>query len=402
LYAHLSNEPWLLRGEARGRKFKSFQRKEGEVFVSGDYESATDNLSLEMTQVILGRILERSRFVPEGIKEFAISSLQAEIRYSGGVVDKQQRGQLMGNFLSFPLLCLQNFLAFRYLVPRDVPVKINGDDIVFRSSRSEFDVWAEGVHALGLSLSRGKTLVDPKCFSLNSSFFYATKGRVREVPVIRLKEVGGSVPSAGDFLRFCRNWRGLARTLVGALWLRRHAGQIKACGRSIRGLGIPADNSQVHWSGLGRREAWFRSEHAHLAAPEVEVPVLYRKVSLNVTENWTKLPSDFGHSGALRAEWDKQFRQDCFDHAWSAQGGCREDAESLWWKEVKSTGMETCWRQYCLSLKRKPSLFRGWVRKDLRLRSVPLPERISSYWCPKDQCEKPQASGPILFVGGSS
>lgn len=402
IYQVLSGTSWLLRGEARGRKFKSFQRTDGEVFVSGDYEGATDNLSLEVAQFILSNILARSRYVPEGIKDFAMSSLRAEIRYSAGIVDQQKRGQLMGNFISFPLLCLQNYFAFRYLVPRSVPVKINGDDIVFRAMRVEFDIWAKGVAALGLTLSRGKTLVDPKCFSLNSAFFYADRKRVREVPVIRLKEVEGRIPSAGDFCRFTRNWRGLDRTIVGGLWLRRHAPAIRACGRSIVGLGIPADNSQVHWSGLGRREAWFRSEHAHLAAPEQPIPLLNRKVSRNVTKEWTKLPSSSWHPGRMRKKFLEQFRQDCFDYAWSCQGGCRESAEDLWWEEVKSGSLESCWVQYKASLRRKPGLYRGWVRKDLRLRPVPFPERIKSFWCPLDQIERPQAPGPILFVAGSS
>nr|QRW41672.1 MAG: RNA-dependent RNA polymerase [Picullus virus] len=402
IYAHISDMPWLMRGEARGRKFHSFHRVKGEVFVSGDYESATDNLRLETAELILRTILGRCRNVPAGIAEFAMSSLRAEIRYSDGSSIEQKRGQLMGNLLSFPLLCLQNYLAFKFLVPKPVPVKINGDDIVFRASRSDFDVWSEGVGALGLTLSRGKTLVDPKCFSLNSAFFYADRNRVREVPVIRLKESDGSVPSGGDFSRFCRNWRGMARTLVGALWLRRKSGAIKACGRSVVGLGIPADNSQVHWSGLGRREAWFRAEHAHLAAPEAPVPILNRKVSPNVTKEWTKLPNSSQHPGRKRKEWHQAFIEACFNHAWSDQGGCRESAEDLWWEEVKSSGMETAWRNYKAALRKRPHLYRGWVRFDLRLRSVPLPERVPSFWCPKDQVDLPRAPGHVLFVDGLS
>lgn len=401
IYSVLSGTSWCLRGESRGRKFKSFQRTDGEVFVSGDYESATDNLSVETTEFILRRILSRCRTVPVGIQELALASLRAEIRYSATIV-RQQRGQLMGNLLSFPLLCLQNFLAFRFLVPRSVPVKINGDDIVFRCRPDEFDVWAKGVGALGLTLSRGKTLVDPKCFSLNSAFFYADRKRVREVPVIRLNPIEGKIPSGGDFLRFTRNWRGLARTLVGAFWLRRQASAIRACGRSIVGLGIPADNSQIHWSGFARREAWFRSEHAHLAAPEAPIPILSRKVSPNVTKEWTKLPSSSWHPGWMRKKYEKQFRQDCFDYAWSSQGGCRESAEDLWWEEVKSGSLEHAWCQYKTSLRKKPRLYRGWVRFDLRLRPVPFPERVSSYWCPKDLIGAPQSSGAIVFIGGSS
>lgn len=302
MYNFISGEEWLLRGDARGRKFKAFKAVKGEVFVSGDYESATDNLNTDVAEFILRLILGRSRYVPEGIKEFAISSLRAQIQYSGGIVCHQEKGQLMGNFLSFPLLCLQNYFAFRFLLPRNVPVKINGDDIVFRCLPHEFDAWAEGVSRCGLTLSRGKTMVHRRVFSLNSSFFIASGNRVGEVPVIRMTPSDGRVPSGGDFLRFIRNWRGMARTLVGALWLRHRAPSIKATGRSVSALGIPADNSQLHWSGLAGREAFFRGSRGSPPMPEIPVPILRRGVHLDLMDSWTKMPKSDIHSGRQKKE----------------------------------------------------------------------------------------------------
>jgi hypothetical protein len=37
MYDHLSRFPWLLRGDAKTRKFREFVHVPGEVFVSGDY-----------------------------------------------------------------------------------------------------------------------------------------------------------------------------------------------------------------------------------------------------------------------------------------------------------------------------------------------------------------------------
>jgi len=216
--------------------------------------------------------------------------------------------------------------------------------------------------------------------------------------VIRLKPIDGRIPSGGDFSRFVRNWRGMARTLVGALWLRRRASCIKATGRSIRGLGIPADNSQIHWSGLTRREAWFRSEHAWLAAQESPVPILHRKLSPNVTKEWTKMPKSDLHTGRQKKLWQDEFRQACFSHSWQTSGEVSATAEDLWWDEVRSTGMEHLWTNYRRALRKRPGLFRGWVRYDLRLRSLPGESVVPGYWCPIDRSSDRAPVASLLFV----
>jgi len=83
-----------------------------------------------------------------------MSSLRAKLWYEDcSVPFEQVGGQLMGSLLSFPLLCLQNYIAFRWVFPASVPVKINGDDIVFRSTLDQFDRWSAVVGQLGLRLS---------------------------------------------------------------------------------------------------------------------------------------------------------------------------------------------------------------------------------------------------------
>lgn len=66
LYDSLSRFPWLLRGDAKPSKFKGFERREGEEFVSGDYESATDNLNREFQLELLTSLLDECIEVPEG------------------------------------------------------------------------------------------------------------------------------------------------------------------------------------------------------------------------------------------------------------------------------------------------------------------------------------------------
>jgi len=122
LYNFLSRKNWLLRGDARSDVFKGFETRCGEVFVSGDYENATDGLSTEVSEAILDSLLSKCRYTPEGVRRWALSSLRSKIRYEDGEEIEQKRGQLMGNLLSFPLLCLYNFLAFKFFVKRKVPL----------------------------------------------------------------------------------------------------------------------------------------------------------------------------------------------------------------------------------------------------------------------------------------
>lgn len=174
MYNQLSSFPWLLRGEAKPSKFAEFNCRSGEVFVSGDYEAATDFLPIPVAEAFLEVLLQNSSWIPSSVGRAALASLRCRIHYEDCDVGFEQVcGQLMGNLLSFPLLCLQNYAAFRWVFPASRPVKINGDDIVFRCSREEFDRWAKFVGSVGLTLSRGKTVVSSRFFSVNSHFFRA-------------------------------------------------------------------------------------------------------------------------------------------------------------------------------------------------------------------------------------
>nr|WPR16690.1 MAG: RNA-dependent RNA polymerase [Dracophyllum associated botourmia-like virus 30] len=390
LYSFLSQQDWILRGDAKENKFKPFHSVEGEVFVSGDYESATDNLSLSVTERILLRILSRARYVPESLKLYALTSLRATISYPGGRVVQQQRGQLMGNYLSFPLLCIQNYLAFKYYVPRSVPVRINGDDIVFRCRRSEYESWAKGVGSAGLTLSKGKTLVDRRFFSLNSAFFEAQRGRrPRVIPVLRASMLRPSdgLPSGDSFSKFLRGWKGSSRRLAGGLWLQLHKPSILASGRSVvRGLGIPADNSQLFTASLHQRESFFRGRRFDL--PECPIPP--------APHDFSDRRRRLGYSFVKCALWANRREMDGWASdslgvfqrlAWEPdveRASCvaRRQRWQAWWEEVRSTGKEDIWRRWRASFGRKIRLFRGL---GLALREVPLREvSREGVWIPTD------------------
>ena len=96
----------------------------------------------------------------------------------------QTNGQLMGNILSFPILCVANYAAFhlsveKYMglnlpvdfVMKKFPSQINGDDILFRSNERHYPIWKKQVADFGFKLSLGKNFCHPSMFQINSQLF---------------------------------------------------------------------------------------------------------------------------------------------------------------------------------------------------------------------------------------
>nr|UUW21027.1 MAG: putative RNA-dependent RNA polymerase [Guiyang botourmia-like virus 1] len=263
MYDHISKQEWCLRGDARSTRFSDFFSVDGEVFVSGDYESATDNLNSTVQRHILNVINRRCSSVPLWIRDLASDTLRCVAKVGNKVVTVK-RGQMMGNALSFPLLCLVNYLAFRYAVPRrSVPVKINGDDIVFRSTMDEFQNWSKSVKSSGLTLSLGKTSVSRNWFSLNSTFFVAGSKRVREAPVIRSTSLFTTPESLSEIKgRFdtTRRFGGRRRDLLQSWFLGRFRPQILKSQRSVtRGLEMIVSKRVLAQSQLLERESYYLS-----------------------------------------------------------------------------------------------------------------------------------------------
>lgn len=290
MYNHLSKFPWLLRGDAKASRFNEFCVEDGLVFVSGDYESATDNLNGHLQREMLDLILKNSRAVPKGIVDSAHLMLSTELSVQQPKVQgpdgkwmqpeakvyRQERGQLMGNLLSFPLLCLVNYLGFRYYSRTkggvERPVRVNGDDIVFKATAEEAKAWMEGVVGAGLTLSKGKTLVDKRYFSLNSTLFKAQARRVQQIPMVRSTAFGFSSTAlsadgldgvsslAGRFRSFRPGFFGRRREMLNTEFLKWNNRYILASRRSItRGLGMKVTRTELIHSGLYEREAFYLS-----------------------------------------------------------------------------------------------------------------------------------------------
>lgn len=255
----------------------------------------------------------------------------------------------MGNLLSFPLLCLQNYIAFRWSVPdTSVPVKINGDDIVFRAPPEVADRWAANVGGLGLTLCVGKTLRDRRFFSLNSSFFRAaTKGsNTRLVPVLRSACFGRpvDVPHAlGPSLKaFCKGFKGEALIAAQALFLRWRSGLISRTGRSVlRDLRAPVHPDALRQAGLLRREAFLLScEKAPLPLDRVRLGVS------QVPEGWSRVPlRKCGRSGRRASrEVEEEFFGLLLEEAWNGDPVPEKRLASETWRLTAGSGHEAAWR----------------------------------------------------------
>jgi len=105
---------------------------------------------------------------------------------------RQKNGQLMGNPISFPVLCWANYLCYHlswelycerqcelFTPP---PVLINGDDIGFSSGRDFAKVWREFLPQFGFEPSLGKNFETSKFLQLNSELWMRSIKDGRPIP----------------------------------------------------------------------------------------------------------------------------------------------------------------------------------------------------------------------------
>lgn len=326
IYSHLSTKSWLLRGEATPERFDKFQRVDGEVFVSGDYESATDNLNINLTKLIIDEISKTSQHVPPSVWTEARHCLENE--FPNG--RKQRTGQLMGSLLSFPLLCLANYLTFKFAIPRYVPVKINGDDIVFRCTTAEKERWFSIVKNSGLVVSKGKTLVTKSMFSLNSTFFLSTVSGVEACPVIRSTCLFGECEEPAQIsgrLKGVYGGGGIVGEYTRALALREMSKQVYSSQRSLRrGLGSVLTWRTLRWAGMEDRE-WFYN------CLQSEKPLPPRK------REWEQnaLPEGYARVRVYdQTTDDPEFFREMIQNCWTREPRVGEEASlDEYWNEVR-------------------------------------------------------------------
>lgn len=175
------------------RQLKMFGVEEGTKYVSGDYRSATDLLSIEATrlvmEVIISKLSEDDKDLAPHLAEILMPQILVyplDMWKPNGTKDTmhglQKNGQLMGSVLSFPILCVLNlYTYFATLSPeiqnsvlagktrfQDLAVLINGDDILFQCSPERQPLWVAAGKSLGFELSLGKNFYHSTYFTVNS------------------------------------------------------------------------------------------------------------------------------------------------------------------------------------------------------------------------------------------
>jgi hypothetical protein len=251
IYEHISRFSWLCRGDFTSEKLRDagFSFCEGETLTSGDYKSATDNLSIEVAEAIMDELLQATVSVPGSMKAYAMSILRPSLYNLEFGIDEfsPSRGQMMGSMLSFPLLCIQNRIAFLYsghsvgIDCSEFPCLINGDDILFRSGPHFSALWMDVVRRLSLEVERSKTSVSPQYGSLNSTLCVRYGKRYRVVPTIRmgmLRESESLDSLARGFDDFIKGLKGTYRFKAAMAWFSWNIGKIRPLGLTTYDLGF--------------------------------------------------------------------------------------------------------------------------------------------------------------------
>lgn len=251
LYDHLSKFDWLCRGDPTADRLKRAGFRDGAgLLVSGDYKSATDNLPLEVAELALQVILDHSVSVPASVKSYAMRILRPSLwsldLCDGGFEMVPSVGQMMGSLLSFPLLCLQNYLAFRWArhvskKSQRLPLLINGDDILFQSDAAFAKSWMKVVSDVGLDVEVSKTSVSDSFGSLNSTLFRWKEGLLFVVPTVRFGMLRPSEYVTGlgkTFASFVRGLEPGVRFRAACCWFSYKVSQLRSCRLTLPELGF--------------------------------------------------------------------------------------------------------------------------------------------------------------------
>lgn len=177
LYDALRRTPWLLVGPPTEERISSAMK--GAVWATSvDLVNATDGLDLSITKVFLSVANRNAFHVPVEIMDFAFSSFNAMVESR-----MIQHGQMMGIYLSFPLLCCHSYTAARWASRDDSTAKylVNGDDTVI-AGREPVEARS---YPVGYRLNDSKTMRSKTAVEVNSTVFLKKGNSWREVKNLR-------------------------------------------------------------------------------------------------------------------------------------------------------------------------------------------------------------------------
>lgn len=186
-------------------------------WVSGDYSAATDGINIRLTklffEVLLAKVIASPNYLP-GFADLCRAVIhEHEVQYPDnfGINSvTMTNGQLMGSPLSFPALCAINLVCcwnsvFDHVVDfEDLPVLVNGDDILFRTTDDSYNSWLAGLTSAGFVPSPGKNFYHRRYFTINTQLYSQptiknTDGPIRPISYYNVAYLfGKSKVSSGD------------------------------------------------------------------------------------------------------------------------------------------------------------------------------------------------------------
>jgi hypothetical protein len=231
-------------------------------WVSGDYSAATDRLNLDVTKIFLEEALTHVDDIDGKYKDVLRSVLyEQELFYPDKSTCTQTNGQLMGSVLSFPILCAINLCTYwmsleevhqREFNMRELPVLVNGDDILFKSDEDDhesslYGTWKRAAASAGFLLSLGKNYIHKQYLTVNSKLFSdigsgETKRHFREIPYYNLKTAMGKRNHDSPMKPI---WDLYRETIAGSANIRRaHARFFYYNAKEIKKVTL---NGQLNW-----------------------------------------------------------------------------------------------------------------------------------------------------------
>jgi hypothetical protein len=219
VYSALRRHDWLLCGPPSNERITSVCK--GKVQTSIDLVSATDGLYHSVAETILDSMFFTSWFVPRSLRRLAKASLSPVFTSKEGCLKRVRHGQMMGAYLSFPLLCIQSYCAARWAVRDDPDARflVNGDDTLISSTRG---VTVQD-YPKGMRLNSDKTITAENVAEINSTAFLRTRGGWREVRHLRrggaLTDYPGMLHMAEAVVKSGPEWvDAYQRARIGRRW----------------------------------------------------------------------------------------------------------------------------------------------------------------------------------------
>jgi len=197
-------------------------------------------------------------------------------------------------------------------------------------------------------LSLGKTMVSPRFFSLNSTFFRSTQTVPRLVPVLRtaglLRPVDSFSAIRGMLRSFCRGFKGEALVVAQSFFLASRRRSVTASGRSVtRGLGCSVSSDALKRSGLWKREVWYLELPSERPLPLDPCRLKWADVPCG----WELVP--LGRSIRTRRRQrlaSERFYDLLVAGAWSGDFKSQASSLSEYRSRVQGSGGETQWRKW--------------------------------------------------------